>query len=63
MKDIIKCCDKKIAETILAIQNIEAKLKTLMESEEFSEIIKMIKENEQATKHLLRQKNSTNLST
>ena len=35
MKDIIKLCDKTIAETKPAIQNIAAKLKASMERKEF----------------------------
>ena len=47
MKDIIKFCDKAIAETKPAIQNIEAKLKASMEREEFSEIDKTTKTKKQ----------------
>ena len=63
MKDIIKFCDKTIAETKPTIRNIETKLKASMEREEFVEIDKTIKEKEEATKRLLQQKNSRNLTT
>ena len=56
MKYIIKFCDKTIAESKLAMQNIEAKLKASMEREEFSELDKTIKKNEEATKRLLQQR-------
>ena len=56
MKYIIKFCNKTIAESKLARQNIEAKLKASMEREEFSELDKTIKKNEEATKRLLQQR-------
>ena len=56
MKDIINFCGKAIAETKLAMQNVEAKLKASMEREELSEIDEKIKENEEATKRLLQQR-------
>ena len=54
MKDIIKFCDMTIAESKLAI---EGKLKASMEREKFSEIDKTVKENKEATKCLLQQRN------
>ena len=44
MKGIIKICDMTKAETKLAKQNIEAKLKASMEIEKFSEIDKTKKQ-------------------
>ena len=49
----IKFCNKKIAETKLAIQNIEAKPKPSMEREEFSVIEKIFRENKEAIMCLL----------
>ena len=48
MKDIAKFCDKAIAETKLAVQNIEAKLKAAIESPKFSEIDKTIQQNKRS---------------
>lgn len=48
MKDIAKFCDKAIAETKLAVQNIEPKLKAAIESPKFSEIDKTIKQNKRS---------------
>ena len=55
MKDMIKFCDKTMAQTKPAIHNIEAKLTASMERE-FSEVDKTSKKNKEATKCLLQQR-------
>ena len=55
MKDMMKFCDKTMAQTKPAIHNIEAKLTASMERE-FSEVDKTSKKNKEATKCLLQQR-------
>ena len=55
MKDMMKFCDKTMAQTKPAIHNIEAKLTASMERE-FSEVDKTSEKNKEAPKCLLQQR-------
>ena len=56
MKDIVTFCDKTIEKTNEDIRNTECTLKCATEKEEFVQIERTIKTNEEFTKRLLQQK-------
>ena len=56
MKDIVTFCDKTIEKTNEDIRNAECTLKCATENEEFVQIERTIKTNEEFTKRLLQQK-------
>ena len=56
MKDIVKCCDDTIKETGALINSTEASLKRNMSKEEHRNIEEVILQNEETTKHTLKQR-------
>lgn len=56
MNDIVTFCDKTIAKTNEDVKNTEFALKSATEKEEFEQIERAIKTNEESTKRLLQQK-------
>ena len=56
MKDIVTFCDKTIGKTNKEIKNTECTLKSVTEKEEFEQLERAIKTNQESTKRLLQQK-------